>query len=536
MPSILHPSQKIPLLGLGPLGCLDLGGRGEPMLGRQDSAPSKKDPTPQTTRETPHPPESTIPAMRGLILVGLAVFPACASPVSDIQLAPLFSRQTVPGYSTVEGVGGFLSSTRSDRGMKWSAGPLAGRETDPDGKTRMDFLWPLGRVEEDPSRPRKFSRLWPLFWSRRDTRADGVEDRDWNILLFIHGGSSSDGKEDSFAIFPIYGKLHDFLTWDEVEFHLFPLHVSAKKDGVTTRNLLFPFLSWKKGPEVSGWKVFPLVGSHAKKDSYRRTFMLWPLWHHWEEDMDKKEPRRGWFLFPLFGRIEQGDYQATTVLWPFFGWASRPSTDYKAWSFWPLLKSESGGVTPDREVTRVLPFLLRHRDATGETTSWLWPLVWRREFHYAHMEGDSMHIFPFFHKGSRRFDDGSREDLLHLWPLGIRIETPERSLLAFPSLGTSIDERLGFAYQAWRSKIDGSTLDRRFWLGLYREIEAAGHHRWSIPLLGGAWTEPDGTRHHSWLGGLLRWRTGPRGVAMETPAFPGPGWPSLAEGNEVEEE
>ena len=147
-----------------------------------------------------------------------------------------------------------------------------------------------------------------------------------------------------------------------------------------------------------------------------------------------------------------------------------------------------------------------------------------------------MHVFPFFHKGSRRFDDGRREDLLHLWPLGIRIETPERSHLAFPSLGTATDERLGFAYQAWRSTIAGATLDRRFWLGLYREIEVGGHHRWSVPLLGGAWTEPDGTRHHSWLGGLLRWRTGPRGAAMEAPAFPGPGWPSLAAGDEAEEE
>ena len=465
--------------------------------------------------------------MKEVFLVGLTLCSACASPVSDIQLAPLFSRQTVPDFTTLEIAGGLISTSQTDYGTAWSAGPLAGGEQDSDGKMRMDFLWPLGRFEQDLSRPRSLSRLWPVFWARRDTRADGVEEYDWNIFGFLHGGSSSTKDEESFAFFPFYGKLNDFLTWDEIEFHLFPFHVTTKKDGVTSRNFLFPLVSRTEGPGVRGWKLFPFAGRKKRDGSYQRDFLFWPFWHRWQENLSG-EVRHGWFLFPIAGHIKQGDYEATTAVWPFLGWASRPSTNYQAWSIWPLLKHEQGGIAKDREVKRILPFLLRHKDATGETTSWLWPLIWHREFNYTNMQGDSSHVFPFFHKGSRRFADGSKEELLHLWPLGIHIETPQRKLLALPSLGSAADKRLGFIYQAWRDSSENETRDRRLWLGLYRKIESSGHSRWSIPILGGVWEEPNGTRHHSWLGGLLRWQTGPRGVAMEAPAFPGPGWPTLA--------
>ena len=64
--------------------------------------------------------------------------------------------------------------------------------------------------------------------------------------------------------------------------------------------------------------------------------------------------------------------------------------------------------------------------------------------------------------------------------------------------------------------------------GLWRREKGESEDRRSLM---GLWARRDyiregaATREQSVLFGLLRWRSGPEGVTLLQPAFPGPGWP-----------
>lgn len=461
---------------------------------------------------------------------------ACAAPDAELHLAPFFSRHTVPGYDHAEAFGGILRHGERAGERTWALSPLIWRRQQDDGRVEADFLYPLGRYEHDPDRPRTYARLFPFFWREAETRPDGVEDVDWSVLTpFFWGGSSSDGKENYFAFFPLFGKLKDFLTYDEVNFVLWPFYLDNQKDRRKSTHILWPFFGWVEGSE-QGWHVFPLYGRAEVAGKYRRSWLLWPLIHWSENQLDKPHPEHGWLVVPLAGRIRQDDYVATTVLWPIFGWAQRPSTGYRSWQVWPILKFEEGGRQSDRRLGRVFPFWLHYENQDTEYTSFLWPIFWKREDRFGGMQKRSFYAMPFYWASKTRRDRQADEASARLWPLARNWESQD-GREDWASLAPGFDpilnsealsRNLGFLFEIWAGRSDGLSgpKERRFFLNLFHQSESGGHRRWSIPVLGGQWTEPDGTTHTSLLLGLLRFRSGPDG-GLEPPAFPGPGWPDL---------
>ena len=468
-----------------------------------------------------------------LAAFGLA---ACAAPDAEIHLAPLFSRHTVPGYDRAEAAGGIFRYGEIGGAVSWALSPFYWRLRQPDGNVDSDFLYPLGRYQHDPERPRTYARLFPLFWREAETRADGVEDVDWSALTpLFWGGSSSDGQENYFAFFPVIGTLKDFLTYDEVKFLLFPLYMRNQKEERKSTHVLWPIVGWTEGSE-RGWHIFPFYGKAEVPGEYKRAYFMWPLVSIAHNELDQKEPQHGWLVLPLGGQIRQGDYTATTVLWPVFGHAAKPSTGYRSWQVWPILKFESGGTQPRQTIRRILPFYVRFEDAQTEYTVWMWPLFWRRHDHFGGLERHSFYAVPFYARSATLREDGRRERAERFWPLA-RVQEDdlgnERFAVLSPGLepllnSDQLSRNLGFAFEVWSGGADAAQglRERRLFLDLYHRAEGGGHKRWSIPVLGGQWTEPDGTVHTSLLLGLLRWRSGPGG-GLEEPAFPGPGWPDL---------
>lgn len=473
------------------------------------------------------------------LLLSLAVS-ACAAPDSEIHAAPFFSRHTIPGYDYAEAFGGILRYGEKDQATTWALSPLVWRREHESGEVEADFLYPLGRYEHDPDRPRTFARLFPIFWREAEVRPDGIEDIDWSVLTpFFWGGSSSDDLENYFAFWPIFGTLRDFLTYDEVSFLFWPFYLSNRKDERESTHILWPFFGWVEGSE-QGWHIWPLYGRAEVPGKYKRSYFLWPLAHFSENKLDQEHPEHGWLVVPLGGEIRQDDYVATTALWPIFGWASRPSTGYRSWQVWPFLKFESGGKNEKRQLSRVLPFWLHFEDEDTEYTSYMWPLIWVREDRFGDIRKDSFYAVPFYWQTRTLRKVEGEEEVLEtgerLWPF-IRNYEDSLGREDFATLAPGFDpilnskalsRNLGFLFEIWAGRADGThgTRERRAFLNLYHSMEAAGHKRWSIPFLGGQWTEPDGTTHTSLFLGLLRFKSGPDG-GLEEPAFPGPGWPDL---------
>ncbi len=504
------------------------------------------------------------------ILIGFAIS-GCASPTADVNLAPIYLRSSTPEWQTVEVAGG-LARFREDHGTTtWAVNPLFWRQRRPDGHVEADFLALLGRYEYVPGRDRSKTRLFPLFWYESERLPDGVQDTDWMVFPFFAGGSSSDGKEDYFAFFPFYGKMKGWLTWDEVEFILFPIYARTEKSpgfsnaegerapGYTTTHWMWPFYGRQTGT-AHGWNLWPIYGTFERPGRSQRSYILWPFWIEQTEELNKPEPRHSWFLFPLMGRVEQGDYVATTYLWPFLGRAERPSTNYYSWSLWPILKFEDGGVDDQglpnqKKVKRILPFYLHYEDEHTEYSSWMFPLFWKRHDEFGKMERDGWYALPLWWKlKTKRFDDldgdgvpeqTATETLTRLWPFyahqaeqdhydlnsgqPLTDEEGRHGHMEAPYFGEALARNLTRPLAIWQSHQQEPTspVVERAFLGLYHSVEADGHKRWSMPLIGGQWTEPNGTKHHSYLFGLLRWKSGGDDNGIQAPAFPGPGWPDL---------
>ena len=211
------------------------------------------------------------------------------------------------------------------------------------------------------------SRLWSY---HAETLPNEVRDTDWMLFSWIvGGGSSSDGEENYFWIFPLGGRGKDVLSYDEFNFVLWPLYIDNRKDERFSHHVLWPIFGWQSGSE-RGWRVWPLYGTSEWPGRYRRGFFLWPFWTTAADDLDKTHPRYGWFLWPLVGRNTQEDWNAWQFLWPFFGYASKPSTGYRSFQFWPFVKIHDGtdsAESPNR-VRRFLPFYLHFEDGQTEMT------------------------------------------------------------------------------------------------------------------------------------------------------------------------
>ena len=464
-----------------------------------------------------------------VILLALVV--SCASPASEIHLAPFASTQSMPGWSHGEALGGVFHYTRDADGTEWALSPLWWQRTENDGRFAAETLFGFGRREFDPARPRTMTRIFPLGWHEKETKADGVTESDWAIpFLGMIGSSSSDGNENAFEAFPFFGKIKGFLTYDEVNFFLWPIWIRNTKGERVSTHFLWPFFHWTTGAE-RGFQFFPFYGWSESPGKWRKSFVLYPFYNESEEFLDQAHPRKSMLLFPLFGHATQDDYSAWVLFPPLFGYAHRPSTGYKSGQIWPLVKFESGGKHEARKLNRLLPFYLHYEDETTEYTSILWPIFWKRHDQIEGFTKDAIYALPLFWSSRTKNFNGQEESSWHIWPLASHDKSGFRALdFGVPGLidGGALRRNLGFAWEfAKTENHPGHVVEQRSWLGLWHGTTGGGHSRWSIPVLGGSWKEPNGTTHHSHLLGLLRWTSSDKGLSWEAPAFPGPGWPSI---------
>lgn len=468
-------------------------------------------------------------------LVGLLLSSACASPGAEIHFSPIFSHHSVPGYDHAEAAGGLLRREQRGEQTVWALSPIWWRRSDSDGNILTDFVYPLGRHQHYPDRPHTRTWFLPLFWYEREPNVDGVMETDWFLLPFI-GGSADDGSESSFGVFPFYAKLENVLAMDELTMVMFPLYVRNRQNGRNHTWLLWPFFGWRDGAGSSGWHIWPLYSHAELENKYTATWLLWPFISFRKEKLDREHHLVAYHFWPVYGRITRDDYTANTILWPVFGWASRPSTEYTAWNLWPFLRFENA---PDdgRTFNKIWPLWMNYEDPKSKWTSLLWPIIWYRHSEVGGELRENWWLVPFWHRNVVSQNEVVIAEEWQLWPLAHTSSArDDASSFRFPAPALAplfdppaMSRNWGPFYEVWaeNSGPDRSWSDARALGNLYHAARAEGHDRWSIPVLGGRWREPDGTTHWSLCAGLLRWHTGPDGSGMEAPAFPGPGWPSL---------
>lgn len=174
-------------------------------------------------------------------------------------------------------------------------------------------------------------------------------------------------------------------------------------------HFLYPVLTYRAGPDERRWSLLNLVNRSVARDGTRTAFDLWPVYFSRQTGDPATSYRAvfplggtvtrrfghdrvAWFLFPLYGRFEQGGATTTTVpwpfvkvlrgdghagfeLWPLFGRREKPGLYREQFYLWPLIyrneRVDEAGRTA--EELGVLPFYARDRSEGYRSETYLWP-------------------------------------------------------------------------------------------------------------------------------------------------------------------
>jgi hypothetical protein len=470
----------------------------------------------------------------------------CAGPASEQHVAPLYTHISLPGGGVEhEALAGSVLARRSEVDGPldvWGVRPLFLHYPDREERSRTQFLYPFGRVVRGGGEFNWW--LLPIADYRREVTPEG---RKWTLLALpgVYLAEFPDGRQTQ-AWFPVAGQIEELMTWDRLDFVLWPIWMRTEVQGRTTHHILFPFFSWTEAPDGGGWRAWPLLGHNWVDDRYDRWFFLWPFFALRRENL-KSNPRyhrTEWAVWPLYGKVRQGTYQSTSVLWPFFGYASDSATDFWAWDGpWPLVRLMRPGdqrLVPlpsnasEATRTRFWPFWSHYNGDGLDSTWYAWPLVNERHEEYLLGERDALAVLPFWQSSDRRDKDGGGLAFQKLWPLYQWEREDEIERYLFPQLNPlwrwpDLDEHYSWIYELYRAEIGPETANERAFLGLWRHELDADEER---TYVSGLWSrrrytlDGEPVSEHSLLFGLLRWRSAPSdGLSLLPPALPGPGWP-----------
>ncbi len=480
---------------------------------------------------------------RSIRHLALALFCAllaggCATGGSERILAPLFSEYSTAGGGVErEALGGVVRVRQSRPDgpwSQWALRPLVIQDREAGGDTLSRFLSPFGTVKN-----RGDEYVWqliPITRYERHVTSDGQLEWTFLALPGIYWSRRADGRIVR-AWFPFGGVTESFLSYDRIEFVLFPLWLKTVRGGQTTKHVLFPFFALSTGVGGTSGHVWPFYSQSSYTGRYDRRSWLWPLFHRHENNLALSPEKREhmWMFWPFFGRTTRGTFTSTSVLWPFFGRASDPSTGFWALDLpWPLVERLESP-RDDVSRTRFWPVYSHYHGDGLDSTWYLWPIINLSHEEYEKSVKNSVYVIPFWQNWKRIDEDAGVFRYEKLWPLYQREgrEESERRF-AFPALSPlwrtpEIDEMYAWIWELWTREQNHEIVRERSWLGLWRRERDALEDRRSFTFL---WarraysTAEESVRETSLLFGLIRWRSGEKsGLEFMTPAFPGPGWP-----------
>ncbi len=408
----------------------------------------------------------------------------------------------------------FLSIRETDEWREFSFVPFYfKRETADDSEKRHQFLWPFflyKRYDRDLT-----VRVLPVYTYWRDIYEyrDGEEYESYYMLFpFLYGGYSSEyGK--SFALFPIYGDLNNFLGRDEIRFRLFPLYMEYSKNELHQRNYLWPVLSFSDGGDYNGFRFWPLYGKFERKGEFRNEFWLWPIFHRQTFNLDTDQIGRRILILPFYAGEDSTRRRYRSVLWPFFTREQNFARDFEQYSApWPFIVMEKGS----RYRNQIWPLYGFRKTEDSQTRFLLWPFWQQREYGLGdESKVKEARLLPFW--SSETEFSGSREvrHKSRFWPLWRfrRAEDGSTRLRLLSLLW--FDDEIGFdrhyapLWTIYKRETDGdgASCASALW-GLYRRADTPVSSESRIPLLySSIKDEEESLRETKILGGLFGART-----------------------------
>ena len=275
----------------------------------------------------------------------------------------------------------------------------------------QEILWPFGRATQRGTT--KHSRFFPLYFRTDEVDENGDLEMDEVFLPFLFKRRKK-GK-DYTAIFPFYGHMTDRFGRDDIKFVMWPIYTWQRKGDVTATNVLWPIFSISDYPEGGGLKVWPLFGISEKKDTFKKNFLLWPMYNYQWAKL-KKGGTYECAVMPLVAARERSPAgKSDAVMWPFFQHIENFKEDYvEDWFPWPLVGRVRG---KDYKKDTFLPFFSCTRKKGHKDDVIVFPLGWFTEFDRPDSHYQSGRVMPFWFATEEKWHkDDTEETYCQVWP------------------------------------------------------------------------------------------------------------------------
>jgi hypothetical protein len=375
------------------------------------------------------------------LLVSTALLtPICRAQSSPVRAGPLaqkFPLTLIPG-ERVEVLGPFLHYEVSDLWKAWALSPLLSYTRDYGiDSTGWDLAYPLMSYDRY-GKEYALRFLVLLSFSGGQDQAEQIQRRTTLFPIFFHQ-SSPDPELRYLAVFPLAGSMKNRLFRDEIRFLLFPLYGSSRRADVITHNVLYPIFHLRKGNQLHGWQVWPLVGFEERiaysrtnrfgdeelVPGHRKTFALWPIYMRQDLQMGSTNPVSHRILFPFYALQRSPARDSSSYLWPLFSYTDDRQQQFREWGLpWPLIVFARG---EGKTVNRVWPFYSHAYSASLESQFVLWPIYRRNRVYSPPFDRERTRIlfFLYSHVNELNEQTGQANQRWDLWPLFIRREDRE---------------------------------------------------------------------------------------------------------------
>jgi hypothetical protein len=268
--------------------------------------------------------------------------------------------------------------------------------------------------------------LWSFlffFTGSGEKHDDQGDDEDFISPLFIAGKGNS-AKENYIGLFPFFGNIRSKLSYQEIQYFMFPMYVSWRTKEYKSRSVLWPLTMSAEAPFRSEFRILPFYSKKVHYGKYERYSILWPFLQWGIENQDKKDPFEYGFYFPffLYKNSTSGDMKSRSYLWlPILGSLFAHGYDTKLGhrNYNALFFVFQYGTSSKNDMEKFIlfPFFGYSRYSTHKTRFFT-PFYFEMKTDSTHLKARQFFFIPFYTYQTEEYPQTARTAVYHkLWPL-----------------------------------------------------------------------------------------------------------------------
>lgn len=276
----------------------------------------------------------------------------------------------------------------------------------------MDILWPFCFMRNSWFGSTRFFFLYYTSSSADGGRMDYV-------LPFWFSQTGID-KQFSWALFPFYGNMNNFLTYDRLRFILFPFYWHADKGTVSGDGFLWPLINYDSGPHLERWRVFPFYAYADYKGKRKNRTILWPFYSS-QQYLSPETPGYGYLFWPFYGYSRISSSEAWSTVWPFFSYAHdlKRKDSFRINAPYPVFRWGKNQRFIDDDIFFLWPLYGQKTSPNFKSSFVFWPFLWNLENESSDKITVHTWIFPFYWSKSvysKNFEK-KLEESKDFWPV-----------------------------------------------------------------------------------------------------------------------